>query len=120
LKYAIPVSGGQLSSHFGQSEEFLLLDLDEGGHIRHQETLSVVPHSCGSLPGQMARLGVGVVLAGGMGMGPRLAFQSANIEVILGVSEPDPVKAAFAHHNHRLKSGANVCSHGDKVCDHGH
>ena len=92
MKYAIPVSGNQLMSHFGMATEFMLLDVDQDGRVAMKETINVVPHSCGTLPGELARRGVGVVLAGGMGMGPRMAFNQSNIEVVLGVTEIDPEK----------------------------
>jgi predicted Fe-Mo cluster-binding NifX family protein len=120
MKYAVPVSSNQLMSHFGMATEFMLLDFDKDGRVAKKETIQVQPHSCGTLPGELARRGVGVVLAGGMGMGPRMAFQQNNITVVLGVTEPDPEKAVVAHANHTLKNGANVCEHGDTICDHDH
>jgi predicted Fe-Mo cluster-binding NifX family protein len=118
MKYAIPVSENQLMSHFGMATEFMLMDYDQNGRIAGKETIKVQPHSCGTLPGELAKRGVGVVLAGGMGMGPRMAFQQNNIMVVLGVTEPDPEKAVAAHANNTLKKGVNVCSHGDEVCNH--
>jgi predicted DNA-binding protein (UPF0251 family)/predicted Fe-Mo cluster-binding NifX family protein len=118
MKYAMPVSGNRLMSHFGQANEFMLLDVGQDGRIVRKETITVTPHSCGTLPGELAKRGVSVVLAGGMGMGPRIAFQRSSIEVVLGVTEPDPEKAAAAHVNHTLENGANVCEHGDTICDH--
>ena len=120
MKYAMPVSGSRLMSHFGQASEFMLLDVDQDGRVARKETIRVTPHSCGTLPGELAKRGVGVVLAGGIGMGPRMAFQQSNIDVVLGVTELDPEKAVAAHANHSLKSGYNVCDHGDTICDHGH
>lgn len=120
MKYAMPVSDGQLASHFGMATEFMLLDVGQDGRVTKKETIDVIPHSCGTLPGELAKRGVRVVLAGGMGMGPRMAFQQSNIEVVLGVSEPDPEKAVAAHAGHTLVSGANVCDHGDTICDHNH
>jgi uncharacterized protein len=118
MKYAMPVSGGRLMSHFGQANEFMLLDVGQDGKVMRKETIAVTPHSCGTLPGELAKRGVSVVLAGGMGMGPRMAFQRSNIEVVLGVTESDPEKAVVAHVNHTLENGANVCEHGDTICDH--
>jgi predicted Fe-Mo cluster-binding NifX family protein len=120
MKYAMPVYAGQLMPHFGRADEFMLLDVDKGGKVTCKETISVVPHSCGTLPAELARRGVGVVLAGGMGMGPRMAFQQSDIEVVLGVTESDPERAVVAHARHTLKSGFNVCGHGDAACDHHH
>jgi predicted Fe-Mo cluster-binding NifX family protein len=119
MKYAIPVSGSRLSAHFGQSTEFMIIDADEkSGKITKKETLSTTPHNCGNLPGLLADKGVSVVLAGGMGMGPRIAFQQRNIQVVLGVTENDPEKAVKSHLNRTLISGQNICEHGDTVCDH--
>jgi len=120
MKYAMPVSGSQLMPHFGQASEFMLMDVDKTGKVLKKETIAVQPHSCGTLPLELARRGVSIVLAGGMGMGPRMAFQQSNIQVVLGVSEPDPEKAAAAHIANTLESGANVCNHGEAACDHPH
>ncbi len=118
MKYAIPVYAGRLSAHFGQSEEFMLIDVDAQGKVIAKETLAVEPHNCGGTPTILARKGVQVVLAGGMGMGPRMAFERQNIRVVLGVMESDPEKATLGHFNGTLVSGQNVCNHGDSVCDH--
>ncbi len=120
MKYAIPTAQGRLSPHFGQSTDFLLLEVDSRGKVTSRENLTVAAHSCGSLPQELAQRGVGVVLAGGMGMGPRLAFQSFNIAVVLGVSEPDPLRAAALHAAGALTSGQNVCERTDTTCDHHH
>ena len=118
MKYATPVSGGKLSAHFGQSTEFMLIDVDNNGQIVSKQTMSTVAHNCGGLPVLLANKGVNVVLAGGMGMGPRLAFERNNIQVVLGVIEMNPEKAVLNHLNQTLISGQNVCEHGDTVCDH--
>jgi len=118
MKYATPVSGGMLSAHFGQSTEFILFDVDNNGQTVSKQTISTAAHNCGSLPILLADKGVNVVLAGGMGMGPRLAFKRHNIQVVLGVTEIDPEKAVLHHFNGTLISGQNVCEHGDTVCDH--
>jgi predicted Fe-Mo cluster-binding NifX family protein len=120
MKYAIPLSNGQLSQHFGQSKEFMLVDTDEQGKIIRKEILSTLSHNCGSLPKLLADQGVRVVLAGGMGFSPRMAFENRGIQVVLGVAETDPEKTVLAHMNLTLVSGQNVCEHGDEPCDHSH
>jgi predicted DNA-binding protein (UPF0251 family)/predicted Fe-Mo cluster-binding NifX family protein len=118
MKFAIPVNQGKLSSHFGQANEFMLLEADDHGQITHKETIRVTPHSCGSLPSELAQCGVQVVLAGGMGMGPRMAFQANHIEVVLGVAEANPEKAVAGYVNQTLTNSPNICDHGDVPCDH--
>jgi len=118
LKYAIPVNHGRLSSHFGQSTEFMVIDTDAQGGITGKETISTVAHNCGGLPSVLSGHGVGVVLAGGMGLTPRTMFERYNIEVVLGVSETDPEKAVLSHVKGALVSGQNVCDHGGTACDH--
>jgi predicted Fe-Mo cluster-binding NifX family protein len=117
MKYAIPIHHGHLSPHFGQSTEFMLIDTDDGG-IVSKETISTAAHNCGSLPRLLADRGAKVVLAGGMGYSPRLAFERSGIQVVLGVAETDPERAVMAHLNRTLISGQNVCEHGDAPCDH--
>ncbi len=117
MKYGIPLIDGQLSQHFGQSSAFMLIDA-ENGRIVSKETISTEAHNCGSLPALLAGRGVKVVLAGGMGFSPRMAFERSGIEVVLGVTETDPEAAVLAHMNSTLVSGQNVCEHGDAPCDH--
>ncbi len=118
MKYAIPTSNGKLSQHFGQSTEFMIIDTDKNGEISGKKTVSTIAHNCGSLPQLLSELGVKTVLAGGMGMGPRMAFESKGIDVVLGVAEMDPEKAVLANINHTLVIGQNVCGHPDEICDH--
>ena len=108
MKYAIPVHHGRLSPHFGQSTEFMLVDTDG-------ETISTAAHDCGSLPRLLAGRGVKVVLAGGMGYSPRLAFERSDIEVVLGLAETDPEEVVLAHLSRTMVSGRNMCEHGDEA-----
>jgi predicted DNA-binding protein (UPF0251 family)/predicted Fe-Mo cluster-binding NifX family protein len=120
MKFAVPVYNGRLSPHFGQSTQFMIIDTDQGRTVTGKEIVSTEAHSCGRLPRMLAELGVNVVLAGGMGYSPRLAFQRSGIEVVLGVIETDPEKAVMAFLDDMLISGQNACEHGDIPCDHGH
>lgn len=117
MKYAIPIQDGQVSMHFGQSTAFMIVDTD-GRQILKQEMISTVAHNCGSLPEMLSAMGVKVVLAGGMGLAPRMAFERRGVEVVMGVTELDPGKAVLAHLSHTLVSGQNVCDHGDTSCEH--
>jgi predicted Fe-Mo cluster-binding NifX family protein len=119
MKFAIPVVNGVLSSHFGQTTEFLIIEVNDSKQIVGKETMATASHDCHGTPVLLAQRGVNVVLAGGMGMGPRMAFKDNGIEVVLGVTEPDPETAVIKYLHHRLERGENVCEHGDTVCEHG-
>lgn len=118
MKYAIPIADGKLSQHFGRSTEFMIVETDKNGRITSKKDLSTIAHNCGSLPQLLSELEVKVVLAGGMGMGPRMAFENFKIDVVLGVSETDPEKAVAAHAKGTLVSGQSSCGHGDTPCGH--
>lgn len=112
MRYAIPVSGGVLSPHFGHCEQFALIDADEASQqILKKEMVDAPPHQPGLLPPWLAEKGVEVVIAGGMGPRAIEIFQQNNIGVIIGVTEPDPEKAVLSHLNGTLASGDNICDH---------
>ena len=118
MKYAVPVNHGKLEPHFGHCGEFMLINLDETGQVTASETIASPGHACGYLPGWLAGKGVNVILAGGMGLTPRMLFQQNNVKVVLGVQESDPQKAVVSHFNRTLAYGANICEHGDQTCSH--
>jgi len=116
MRYAVPLSQGQLGLHFGRCDEFMLIDLDETGRVTGKETVTFPVHECGYLPGWLASKGTNVVIAGGIGMTNRMLLQQNDINVVLGVQEPDPEKAAVAHFHNTLKCGQNQCEHEGQVC----
>jgi uncharacterized protein len=120
MKYAVPVEQEKLNPHFGHATDFMLIDVNQSGQVTATEVIASPGHACGYLPGWLASKGVNVILAGGMGMTPRMLFQQNNVEVVLGVQETDPEKAAVSHFNRTLAFGANQCEHGDTACDHQH
>ena len=112
MKYAIPISGGLLSAHFGHCEQFALFDVDETGKkILKKELAPAPPHQPGLLPKWLAEQGVTLVIAGGMGAHAQDLFQQNRIGVVIGVSESDPEQAVLKHLEGNLDSGANTCDH---------
>ncbi len=112
MKYAVPVSGGQLSPHFGHCEQFALFEVDAGQkQIVHKEMLDAPPHEPGLLPRWLADQGVDLVIAGGMGGRALGLFQQNGIQVVIGAGETDPERAVLDHLNGVLASGDNVCDH---------
>ncbi|MFC1846181.1 NifB/NifX family molybdenum-iron cluster-binding protein [Chloroflexota bacterium] len=112
MRIALPVNGGMLSAHFGHCEQFALIDVDEAKKvIIKKEFVNSPEHQPGLLPVWLAQNDVSVVLAGGMGVRAQEIFQENNINVVVGVVETDPEKAALDYLNGSLATGGNVCDH---------
>jgi len=112
VRYAIPVSGGIVSPHFGHCESFALIDVDTQKKEVIKKELAASPgHEPGLLPAWLANEGVSVVIAGGMGSRAQNLFQQNNITVVIGTAESDPEKAVLSHLNGTLASGDNICDH---------
>ena len=112
MRFAVPVSGGVLSPHFGHCEQFALIDVDDSKKgILKKEFVGSPPHQPGLLPVWLAEKGVSAILAGGMGAMAQRLFQEKNINVIIGVMETDPEKAVLKYLSGNLATGDNVCDH---------
>ena len=112
MKYAVPVSGGVVSAHFGHCEQFALIDVDESKKlILKKELVNSPGHEPGLLPQWLAEKGVSLVIAGGMGSRAQDIFHQNGISVVLGAVESDPEKAVLSHVNGTLTIGDNVCDH---------
>jgi ATP-binding protein involved in chromosome partitioning len=112
MKYAVPVSGGMVSPHFGHCEQFALIDVDEAKkQILKKELVNSPGHEPGLLPQWLAERGVSLVIAGGMGSRAQGLFQQNRIGVITGIMESDPEKAVLSYLNDVLATGANICDH---------
>jgi predicted Fe-Mo cluster-binding NifX family protein len=112
MKYAVPVSGGVMCSHFGHCEQFALIDVDEKNkEIIRKELVPSPGHQPGLLPPWLAEKGVAFVIAGGMGMRAQGLFQENGIQVVIGALESDPEKAVLSYLNGQLATGGNICDH---------
>ncbi len=112
MRYAIPVSGGMVSPHFGHCEHFAIFDVDEERkEIIGKELIPSPGHQPGLLPEWLADEGVSVVIAGGMGSRAQGLFHQNRIQVIIGTLESDPEKAVLSYLNGMLPTGENICDH---------
>ena len=112
MRYALPVSGGVVSPHFGHCEQFALIDVDEAKkEILKKELVASPGHQPGVLPQWLAEQGVSLVIAGGMGSRAQTLFQQNRIGVITGTTESAPEKAVLSHLNGVLATGDNICDH---------
>jgi len=112
MRYAIPVSSGGLSAHFGHCEHFALIDVDEERKkVLRKELVPSPGHQPGLLPEWLAEQGVSVVIAGGMGSRAQSLFSQNQIGVVIGALEGDPEKAVLNYLNGTLATGENICDH---------
>ena len=118
MKYAIPVSGGMLSPHFGHCEQFAFFDVDEQEKITHKEFIASPEHQPGLLPVWLAERGATVVIAGSMGPMAQNLLEQHGIGVVLGAVESDPERAVLSHLNGDLATTDNACDHGHSECTH--
>ena len=62
MRYAVPVTGGIVSSHFGHCEQFALFDIDEPSKKIKEKLFVTSPgHQPGLLPEWLASHGVSLV-----------------------------------------------------------
>ena len=112
MRYAVPLSGGMMSVHFGHCEHFALIDVDEGKkEIVRTELVPSPGHQPGLLPEWLAEQGVSVVIASGMGSRAQNLFRQSHIEVVVGAIESDPEKAVLNYLNGMLATEDNICDH---------
>jgi len=112
MRYAIPVSGGVVATHFGHCEQFALIDVDEATkEITGKETVPSPGHQPGLLPVWLAEQGTSVIIASGMGSRAQSLFQQNHIKVIINALESDPEKAVLSHLSGTLTTGDDICDH---------
>ena len=118
MKYAVPVTGGMMSPHFGHCEQFAFFDVDEQKEITRKEFIASPEHQPGLLPVWLAERGTSVVIAGGMGPHAVDLLQQHGIGVVLGAMEIDPEKAVLSYLSGSLATAGNICNHEQGECAH--
>jgi ATP-binding protein involved in chromosome partitioning len=112
MRYALPITDGKVSPHFGHCERFALIDVDEAARTIVNKELVIPPdHQPGVFPAWLAEEGVNIVIAGGMGIRAQNLFIENRIEVVVGAVGDDPEEIVLAHLSGTLVTGDNVCDH---------
>ncbi len=110
MKIAIPLEGGELSSHFGHCEAFAVFTV-ENDQIVKEEVIDPPVHEPGSHPRFLSEVGCSVVISGGMGMKAQEMFCQNGIKVVVGVA-PMPLKELVNNYlQGKLEAGTNRCDH---------
>jgi ATP-binding protein involved in chromosome partitioning len=119
MRIAIPLSGEQLSQHFGHSEQFLFVDADmEHRTILNRKVEKAPEHVPGLLPSWLADHGVNVVITSGLGAKAQTLLAARSVQVLTGVTVADPEILVSDFVNGRLETGASTCDHSGHSCNH--
>jgi predicted Fe-Mo cluster-binding NifX family protein len=88
IKIAIPTNGNLVDSHFGHCEMYTVISADDNLTVTGTEIL-LSPQGCGcksNIAGIFQKIGVKVMLAGGIGEGAIQVLNHHGIDVIRGCS----------------------------------
>ena len=88
IKIAVPTRNGKIDDHFGHCEYYTIISLSENNVIEKTESFKA-PQGCGCRSGiahELRNIGVGIMLAGNMGMGAFEKITSTGIKVYRGCS----------------------------------
>lgn len=122
MRIAIPLAAGKLAMHFGHSDQFALVDIDEKEPTTYaRNDIAAPPHEPGMLPPWLAEKGVTHIIAGGMGQRAQVLFAQQGIRVIIGAPVGTPEELVDTLLAGSLMSGPNPCDsehHGDHECQH--
>jgi predicted Fe-Mo cluster-binding NifX family protein len=112
MRFAVPVTDGKVSAHFGHCSHFALFDVDDKTKaIVRREVVPSPGHQPGFLPVWLAEEGVSVVIASGMGSRAQALFRENRIEVVIGALGDDPEKTVLDYVRGELATGDNICDH---------
>ena len=107
MKIAVSCSSGSVDTRFGHCESFSIYEA-ENGRVVSESKIPNPGHRTGYLPNFLADMGVGVIIAGGMGGGAVDIFGKRGVEIIIG-AQGDARGAAEAYLRGELRPAASVC-----------
>ena len=124
MRIALPISEGKFSTHYGRAESLSIHDIDlEHGTSTDVGVKEFPEGTCGA-GAWVARQGVEVMLAGGLGGGAAKGLAEAGVKVMAGVQETDPKRVlelflAGVAQARELAPGESACQGHDHDHDHG-
>ena len=109
-KIAIPITKGELSSHFGHTEQYVIYTVENDKIV--DEIKAIPPeHEYGSHPRFLRELGCNVVITGGMGMKAQQLLSSFGIKTLIGVPNLPLQELVINYLQNKLETGNNRCDH---------
>ena len=118
MKIAIPNKGNLINQHFGKSESFVIVTIDDNNIISIEEISSVdFTHQHKGLADLLAAHGATLVITGGIGGGAISGLQQNGLKVIKGASG-EYKKVIQEYISGTLEDRDVTCNH--HHCDHKH
>ncbi|MCG6200514.1 NifB/NifX family molybdenum-iron cluster-binding protein [Psychromonas antarctica] len=112
MRFAIPIIDGKLTTHFGHSDFFALVETDNNGVVIKEDELTPPEHKPGVIPDWLSKeQHIDVVLAAGIGGGALTLFKELGIDVIIGCAVKSACELVADYYADKLDSGQNACSH---------
>jgi len=117
---AVPSEQGRLAEHFGRCRQVALFDVNEDLNTAAEAgTLDMPPHEPGAFPAWLSQHGVGLIIAGGMGVKALRLFEQTGIQVLSGQAASTPQQLIVDLLAGRLTKPCIPCHHEpDHPCDH--
>jgi predicted Fe-Mo cluster-binding NifX family protein len=128
MKIAAPVTrNNEIDDHFGHCEYYRIFDISAANEVRELATIKS-EQGCGcksNIAGVLARNGVSILLAGGIGAGAINVLNNSGISVIRGCtgnaldvanqyaagSISDSGESCGTRGHHHGEGGGHVCNH---------
>ncbi len=85
MRVAVTYEKGQVFQHFGHTERFKVYDIEDG-EVKLATTVNTNGSGHGALADILKKLGVGVLICGGIGDGAKRALSEAGIKLYGGVT----------------------------------
>jgi len=110
MKIAISTDGNKVSPHFGRCPQFTIIEV-ENNELVDKKVIENPGHHPGYLPQYLNKIGVGCIVAGGMGMRAKELFSQTGIEAVLGVEgEVEEIIGKIIDGS--LEGGESICQPG--------
>ena len=134
MRVAVTFENGEIFQHFGRTEQFKLVDVEDG-KIVGKQVVGTNGNGHGALAGFLKAAGADALICGGIGPGAQNALAEAGITIYAGASGnadaavqdfiagklPESGEATCDHHGHG-EHGHHDCGHhehGDHDCGNG-
>ncbi len=118
MKVAVPTMDGLVDSHFGHCQMYTVFTLEKGAVVSEERVDS--PQGCGcksDIASTLARKGVTVLIAGGIGEGAVRALAANGLTTVRGASG-SVREAAERFAKGQLADAGDLCQAHERACEH--